>query len=71
MRIKVTRERMTVELLVWQTFGRQDSMLVERTFALSPGLAGLGTILPIGTELELPEPEAERPALIETVRLWG
>lgn len=70
MRIKVTRERMTVEFLVWQTLGRQDSMLVERTFALNPGLASLGVILPIGTEFELPEPEAERPALIETVRLW-
>lgn len=70
MRIQVTRERMTVELLVWQTLGRQDSMLVERTFALNPGLASLGLFLPVGTELDLPEPEAERPALIETVRLW-
>jgi phage tail protein X len=71
MRIVVSREQMTVDLIVWQTFGRQDGTLVERTFELNPGLAALGPFLPVGTELELPEASAERPALIETVRLWA
>lgn len=71
MRIVVSREQMTVDLIVWQTFGRQDGALVERTFELNPGLAALGPFLPVGTELELPEASAERPALIETVRLWA
>ena len=71
MRIVVSREQMTVDLIVWQTFGRQDGTLVERTFELNPGLAALGPFLPVGTELELPAASAERPALIETVRLWA
>ena len=42
---------------------------VEQTLAMNPGLAALGVFLPVGTELELPEP---RPAVkrLETVRLW-
>lgn len=71
MRVMVSREQMTVDLVVWQAFGRQDDALVEHTFALNPGLAGLGPFLPVGTEIELPEATAERPVLIETVRLWG
>lgn len=69
-RVAVTREQMTVDLIVWQHFGRQDGRLVERTFELNPGLAALGAILPVGTEIELPEVSAPTPPLIETVRLF-
>jgi phage tail protein X len=71
MRVLVSRDDMTVDLIVWQAIGRQDDRLVERTFELNPGLAALGPIVPVGTELELPDPAAERPPLRETVRLWG
>lgn len=69
-RVRIDREEMTVDLVVWKHFGHQDQLLVERTFALNPGLAALGDFLPVGTEFVLPEATAPRPPLIETVRLW-
>lgn len=69
MKVKVDRERMTVDLIVWRALGTQEDGVVEQTLAMNPGLAALGVFLPVGTELELPEP---RPAVkrLETVRLW-
>lgn len=71
MRVQVTRDAMTLELVVWAALGRQDDGVVEETFALNPGLAALGAILPVGTFVELPEPQAPKPALRETVQLWS
>lgn len=70
MRVSIDREGMTVDLVVWKALGRQDERLVERTLALNPGLAGLGPILPVGTQLELPDISA-KPEAIETTRLWS
>ncbi|MGO4287506.1 tail protein X, partial [Bosea sp. TAB14] len=42
MRVQVTRENMTLDLVVWEAFGRQDPGVVEQAFALNPGLAALG-----------------------------
>lgn len=69
-RAVIEREDMTVDLVVWLHFGRQDERLVERTFEMNPGLAALGPILPVGTEFELPEASKPQPPLIETVRLF-
>ena len=69
-RVVIEREDMTVDLVVWLHFGRQDERLVERTFEMNPGLAALGPILPVGTEFELPEATNPQPPLIETVRLF-
>lgn len=70
MQATVTRENMTLDLVVWQAFGRQDGGLVAQTLALNPGLAALGVILPVGTVVKLPEPAAPTPPLRDTVRLW-
>lgn len=69
-RARVERDDMTVDLIVWRHFGRQDDRLVERTFEINPGLAAMGDFLPVGTEFNLPEPPALAPPQIETVRLF-
>lgn len=71
MRVQVTRENMTLELVVWAALGSQDDGVVEQAFALNPGLAALGVFIPVGTFVELPEPQAAKPALRETVQLWS
>ena len=69
--VQVAQDGMTLDLLVWSAFGRQDRGLVEQTLVLNPGLAGLGTILPLGTRVALPQPQSAQPAKRNTVRLWG
>ena len=71
MRVQVTRDEMTLDLIVWTVFGRQDPGVVEQAFDLNPGLAALGAVIPVGTYVELPEPQAPKPALRETVQLWS
>lgn len=71
MRVQVVQDNMTLDLVVWKAFGRQDAGVVEEAFALNPGIADLGAVLPVGTYVELPEPQAEKPALRETVTLWN
>jgi phage tail protein X len=68
--VKVAREDMTLDLVVWQALGRQDDQLVERTLDLNPGIGALGDILPVGTIVALPE-LARRSEPSETVRLWS
>lgn len=69
--VKVVQDEMTIDLLVWRALGRQDQQLVEQTLTLNPGLAALGTILPIGSVVELPELQPARARLRETVKLWS
>ena len=71
MRVIIQQDDMTLDLVVWQAFGRQDEGVVEQAFSLNPGLEAVGSILPIGTVVELPEPQAPKPAKRDSVRLWG
>lgn len=70
-RVKVVRDGMPLDLVVWNELGRQDGQLVEQTLARNPGIASAGTILPVGTIVDLPEPPAARARLRETVKLWS
>ena len=56
--VKVVQDDITLDLVVWQAFGRQDDALVEQTLALNPGLSAAGVVLPVGTLIVLPEPAA-------------
>lgn len=59
----------SVDAIVWRAFGRTAG-LVEQVFALNPGLAELGAIVPEGTEIVLPDPaETEQPTA-RLVQLW-
>ncbi|MCD9124026.1 tail protein X [Cupriavidus sp. UGS-1] len=59
MRVRA-RQGDTVDLLVFRHFGRTRG-LVETVLEMNPGLADLGPILPIGTEVELPSAPADQP----------
>ena len=64
-----TRAGDMLDAILWRNRGRTQG-LVEETFALNPGLADLGPVLPAGVEIVLPAPAAAKP-LRETVKLWG
>ncbi len=69
--ITVTGEGLTVSLLVWRRFQRPMPGLVERVYEENPGLADLGSFIPVGTVIKLPVPEATRQEeVITPVRLW-
>ncbi|MGO4735993.1 tail protein X [Bosea sp. 2KB_26] len=71
MRVQVRKDGMTLDLVVWQALDRLDPGVVEAVLALNPGIADLGAVLPVGTFVELPEPQAPQPRLRETVVLWS
>lgn len=68
-RVTVQRLEVTVDLVVYEAFGRQDDRLVEQVFELNPGLAAKGTYLPLGTVVILPD-ISSAPRILKTVRLW-
>ncbi|TCR70535.1 tail protein X [Bosea sp. BK604] len=69
--VKVVQDEMTLDLLIWRAFGRQDQQLVEQTLGLNPGLAASGVVLPIGAIVVLPEPPAATARLRDSVKLWS
>ena len=58
-RITVEGDGLTVSLLVWRRFHRAMPGLVEQVYAMNPGLAAYGVILPLGTSVLLPVPAPE------------
>lgn len=59
----------TVDAICWRVLGRTRDV-TEQVLALNPGLAGLGTALPAGTVVTLPELTALAPEVLETIQLW-
>lgn len=59
----------TVDAICWRTLGRTRAV-TEQVLALNPGLADLGSRLPAGTVVRLPELTEAAPAVIQTVKLW-
>lgn len=43
---------------------------VEEVYELNPGLAGIGQLMAIGTEIDMPEPGAEL-RILPANRLWS
>lgn len=60
--VTVKGENILLDLLLWRRHGVRGQGLVVRALELNPGLAGLGPVLPIGTEVILPDlsPEDDR-----------
>lgn len=52
----VIGDNLTVDLILYRRDGRRGQDLVEETYALNPGLADLGPVLPVLTVLTLPDP---------------
>lgn len=59
----------TVDLLVWRATGKGPAA-VEQVLQANPGLADLGTILPYGTRVTIPE-TATTAAAKPLVQLWS
>ena len=66
----VEGEGITVSKMAWRLLKRQPEGYVERVYAMNPGIADLGPVLPVGTIVEFPLeniPAAPQPVV---VRLW-
>ena len=68
--VTVEGELLTVSLIVWRRFKRPMPGLVEAIHDLNPGLADLGTYIPVGTVFVMPIPTPRAPILLDPVRLW-
>ncbi|ATQ67834.1 MULTISPECIES: tail protein X [Methylosinus] len=54
--LTVETDHTTLDLLLWRRYRREAKGLVEDTLARNPGLAALGSILPIGTVVQVQAP---------------
>lgn len=68
--ITVEGDFITVSLIVWRRFKRPMPGLVEKTLTINPGLADLGSFLPVGTAFNLPVPAPREPAILDPIKLW-
>lgn len=72
--VTVKRVGLTVELLLFKAYGRRGntSDMLDRTFALNPGLAARGAELPLQTSLLLADlPAAKVARKRAAVSLFG
>lgn len=68
MQTYIASEGDTVDFIAWRVYGTQGALVVEQLLDANPGLADLGAVLPVGTEVFLPsiDTKAQRTG----VRLW-
>lgn len=70
--VTVRGEGISVDLLLWRLHGIEGRALVEQTLALNTGLSALGPILPLGTELLIPDlPVKPAAPAVKIVSLFG
>ncbi|KWA08344.1 tail protein X [Burkholderia territorii] len=50
-----SQQNETVDALCWRWYGRTDGV-VEAVLEANPGLADIGLFLPLGFEVEMPDP---------------
>lgn len=58
----------TIDLICWRYYGRSIGV-VEKVLDANPKLASIGAILPIGTEVNLPDLAAPQ-QITQTIQLW-
>ncbi|EMI9071358.1 tail protein X [Acinetobacter baumannii] len=58
----------TIDLICWRYYGRSLGV-VEKVLEANPKLANIGAILPIGTEVNLPDLSAPQ-QITQTIQLW-
>lgn len=70
--VTVTRDRVALDLILYRRYGVAGQSLVAAALELNPGLAKLGSILPIGTVVTLPDAPVVSPAATrDVVDLFG
>jgi phage tail protein X len=57
----------TVDALCWRHYGRTAGV-AEQTYAANPGLAEIGTVLPMGYPVDLPDQPAQ--PVTDRLQLW-
>ncbi|WP_185998225.1 tail protein X [Novosphingobium aerophilum] len=60
----------TLDMICWRVLGTTEGEVVEQAYALNPGLAALGTILPEGRTITLPDPPAAAAVALDTINAW-
>lgn len=70
--LTVTSEWTTLDLLLWRRFRREVPGLVEDALSRNPGLARLGSFLPVGLSVTVavPDPEPRGRAVVRVVSLY-
>lgn len=70
--ITVRGEGISLDLLLWRRYGVRGQSLVEEALDLSPGLAALGPLLPLGTMVTVPDlPPAPATPVRRIVSMFG
>lgn len=54
--LTVTGAPQPLDLLLFRRYGRETKGLVEQVYADNPGLAALGPVLPLGTDVAVTPP---------------
>jgi phage tail protein X len=68
----IKRERLTLDLLLFQAYGPEGQDLVEEALLLNPGLAALGPVIPLGTTVTIPDrPSTDQFTVRPVVSLFG
>ena len=70
--LTVGGDGVTLPLLLWRRFRRPMPGLAEAALDANPGLAALGPVLPVGTVVKIPIPDAadETAATLQPIKLW-
>jgi phage tail protein X len=69
--LTVKQEETPLDLLIWRRLQKEYPGLVDATYEANPGLADLGTFLPVGTKVKLTLPDTTTRTTKRVVRLWG
>ena len=70
-RIEVTGAGLTVSRLIWNRFKAPSPETLGKIYDLNPGLADMGTHIPIGTTVLMPVPDSSDDTVVEHITLWN
>lgn len=68
--VTVEGDELTLSLIVWRRFKKPMPGLLEQILDANPGLADLGSFLPLGTIFEMPVPVLQENPVLDPIRLW-
>ena len=70
--VTIKGEGITLDLLLWRAYGVRGRSLLESALSLNIDLARLGTVIPIGTKIILPDlPPVDLGQSRDVVSLFG